>query len=215
MAITNLFIARHGETEYNRVNRMQGRGIDEPLNETGQLQSKAIAKFLEPYGLDIIFSSSLTRSRQTAELIAEKFDIDVVPYAELDEIGFGIFEGKYSHEIEDELNILHENWRNGKTHLAPENGESPKQALSRVRSRIIPLIDEYSGKNILFVLHGRLIRVLLSYWLGYGLERMHEIKHSNGGLNHLKWNGKAFEIICLNKTDHLQECFPKKVDSKG
>lgn len=214
MTKTNLFIVRHGETEYNRVGRMQGRGIDEPLNETGRQQAKATAAYLKDFGIDLAVSSSLKRSKQTAQIVADCFQVSLLSYKELDEIDFGIFEGKYSHEIEGDLDTVHERWQKGEIHLAIEGGESPSQALSRVRSRMVSIIEEHAGKNILVVLHGRLIRILLSYWLGYGLERMQEIKHSNGSLNHLRWNGKAFEIVCLHKTDHLQEFIPKKVDSQ-
>lgn len=212
MAKTDLFIVRHGETEYNRLNRMQGRSIDKPLNKRGRLQSKAIAEYLENYGLDLAVSSSLARSKETARLVAEKFDVEIRSYSELDEISFGIIEGRPADEIEHELKIMHEHWRNGDTDFALQDGESPREALGRVRSRMDSVIDEHSGKKILFVLHGRLIRILLSYWLGYGLERMHEIKHCNGSLNHLRWNSTAFEIVCLHKTDHLEELLPKEMD---
>ncbi|MDR8391759.1 histidine phosphatase family protein [Aliifodinibius sp. S!AR15-10] len=213
MPITNLFIIRHGETEYNRIGRMQGRGIDQPLNETGRLQARATAKYLKDFGIDIAVSSSLKRSKETAGIVADDYKVNLLSYKELDEIDFGIYEGQYSKDIQDELDTIHERWQKGEVHLAIEGGESPSQALDRVSRRMVSVIEEHEGKNILVVLHGRLIRILLSYWLGYGLERMHEIKHSNGALYHLKWNGKAFEIVCLNKTDHLQESLPKKVDS--
>lgn len=193
---------------------MQGRGIDEPLNSTGRLQAKAIAGYLENYGLDLAVSSSLVRSKETARLIAEQFGVEVQSYTELDEISFGIYEGRYQDEVGEELKKLHEQWKNGDTDIAPENGESPEEALARVRSRMESIIDDHSGKKILFVLHGRLIRILLSYWLGFGLERMHEIKHCNGSLNHLRWNSKAVEIVCLNKTDHLSNLSQDYSESK-
>lgn len=214
MASTNLFIVRHGETEYNRLNRMQGRGIDESLNERGRRQSKAIAGYLERFGLDLTVSSSLARSKETARLVADRFGVKVISYPELDEISFGIIEGKHSDEIENELKILHEQWKNGNLDFALQGGESPREALARVRNRMDSIISEHAGRNILFVLHGRLIRILLSYWLGYGLERMHEIKHCNGSLNHLRWNSNSVEIVCLHKTDHLKEFFPEKADSE-
>jgi len=194
---------------------MQGRGVDESLNKTGRAQSQAIAAYLEPFGLDLAVCSSLARSKETARLIAGRFGVEVESYPELDEISFGILEGRHKGEIEQELKILHEQWRNGNTGFALQDGESPEEALARVRGRMDSLINEHAGKNILFVLHGRLIRILLSYWLGYGLQRMHEIKHCNGSLNHLKWNSIAFEIVSLNKTDHLEEFFPKKLDSES
>ncbi|MFH5831560.1 histidine phosphatase family protein [Halalkalibaculum sp. DA3122] len=213
MSETNLFIVRHGETEYNRLGRMQGRGIDKSLNKTGRRQAEATASYLEEFGIDLAVSSSLKRSIQTAQVAANRFQVELVSYRELDEINFGIFEGKFSDEIQDDLEAVHRRWRNGEVDLAIEGGESPSQALSRVRGRMDSIIEEHAGKNILTVLHGRLIRILLSSWLGYGLERMHEIKHSNGSLNHLRWNGESFEIVCLDKTNHLEKNMSTKVDT--
>ncbi len=214
MSITNLFIIRHGETEYNRIGRMQGRGVDQPLNETGRRQAKATAVYLKDYGIDLAVSSSLKRSIQTAEIVAKNHRVNLLSYKELDELDFGIYEGKYSADVDEELTAIKERWQKGEVHLNLDGGESPSQALKRVKKRMQSIIEDHTGKNILVVLHGRLIRILLSYWLGYGLPRMQEIKHRNGSLNHLRWNGKAFEIVCLNKTDHLHERrIPKEVDS--
>ncbi|MDZ7690133.1 MAG: histidine phosphatase family protein [Balneolaceae bacterium] len=209
MSLTNLYIVRHGQTEYNRLDRMQGRGIDQSLNETGRLQAAATADFLSGHNLDLAISSSLKRSRETAQVVAERFNLNLFSYKELDEIDFGIYEGQHSSDIKDDLEMIQERWRRGQVQYAMEGGESPSQVLERVQGRTSAILKEHVGKNILIVLHGRLIRILLSYWLGYGLERMHEIKHANGGLNHLRWNGTAFEIVCLNKTDHLPEAAPE------
>ena len=213
VAITNLFIIRHGETEYNRLGRMQGRGIDEPLNETGRQQARHTARYLEKLGIDLAVSSSLKRSMQTAQIVADIHQVPLLSYKELDELDFGVYEGKYSEKVAKELDPLKERWQNGEVHLSIDGGESPVQALERVNTRMRSIIREHAGKSLLVVLHGRLIRILLSYWLGYGLERMQEIKHRNGSLNHLRWNGKAFEIVCLNKTDHLGQVAPEKIDS--
>ena len=162
MSTTNLFIIRHGETEYNKIGRMQGRGIDQPLNEKGRKQAEATARYLEEFGLDLAVSSSLKRSIETAKVIADEFDVNLLSYKELDEIDFGVFEGEFSKDVQAELDVIHERWQGGEVHLALDGGESPSQALERVRKRMASIIEEHTGKNILVVLHGRLIRILLS-----------------------------------------------------
>lgn len=204
MQITNIYVARHGETEYNRTRRIQGRGINEPLNETGRKQARAIARSLTESNIDHIFASSLERSVQTAEIIANQLELSVCSHAELDEMNFGIIEGKPIDEIQDNLEQLHHAWSSGNTDFALAEGESPEAVLQRVKMRTDLLIKEHSGQNILLVLHGRLIRVLLSHWLEYGLSRMHEIEHQNGALNHLQKQSDKIEPIFLNKTEHLQ-----------
>ena len=204
MSTTDIYIARHGETEFNRQGKMQGRGIDKPLNRTGRLQARAISDALKDESLDYIFSSSLMRSIETAEIIAWTLRMKYRSYPELDEMNFGKFEGKPSNEIDKDLNEVHQTWKNGNTGYAIEGGESPEMVLERVLSRTNNILEEHAGSTILFVLHGRLIRILLSNWLGYPLSDMHRIEHSNGALYHLKMNGGSFEADYLHMTDHLE-----------
>jgi len=202
---TNIFIARHGETEYNRLDRMQGRGIDQPLNKTGRMQAKAIADYLSDKAVDHIIASSLRRSMETAEIISWMFRKEYRYYKELDEMDFGELEGRPVEEIQSELNEIHEKWRRGDITHAPEGGESPSEVAGRVRNKINQILEEHFGSNILLILHGRLIRILLSGWLDYGLENMHRVPHTNGALYYFKLRKDTFEPQYLNKTDHLKE----------
>lgn len=182
---------------------MQGRGIDMPLNETGRLQARAISDYLKGHSLDYIFSSSLVRSMETAEIIAWSLRMKYSSYPELDEMNFGKLEGKPSAQVDEQLKKIHENWKGGKTDLAIEGGESPSMVLDRVRSRTASILREHTGSTLLFVLHGRLIRILLTDWLGYDLSEMHRITHSNGALYHLTHEDGIFQPEYLHKTDHL------------
>lgn len=204
MSTTDIYIARHGETEYNRRGRLQGRGIDIPLNKTGRLQAKAIADALKDAAIDHIISSSLMRAMETAEIIAWSLRMQYNSYPELDEMNFGRFEGRSTTEIEQELDHIHQTWREGNTEMAMEEGESPAGVLKRVLPRLHSVLEKHRDTTILFVLHGRLIRILLSELLGYGLSEMHRIEHSNGALYHLKETEGNFEAVYLHKTDHLE-----------
>lgn len=204
MSVTNIFLARHGETEYNRLNQMQGRGIDAPLNKLGRRQAEALAGHLKDQDLHYIFSSSLKRSRETAEFVGDACSLKVQAYPELDEMNFGVLEGRIMTEIEPELRKLQQNWKAGNTEFALEKAESPKMVLDRASTRAENIIREREKSNLLFVLHGRLIRILLSHWLKLGLPSMHRIGHSNGALYHLQWDGQRFESVYLNNTDHLR-----------
>ncbi|MDZ7715824.1 MAG: histidine phosphatase family protein [Balneolaceae bacterium] len=205
MSTTRIFIARHGETEYNRLNQMQGRGINKPLNKNGRMQAKAIADFLGSESIDHIFSSSLMRSMETAEIIAWSYRKEYKYYPELDEMDFGYLEGHSAEEIQSDLDEIHAKWSSGKVDFAPKDGESPVEVSNRILSRTSKIIEEHGGSNILFILHGRSIRILLSEWLGYGLENMHKVTHSNGALYHLEHTAGQFEPVYLHETEHLDD----------
>ena len=95
----DFYIFRHGETDCNREERWQGRGIDFPLNENGVAQAKALNSKLKDLGLEIIYSSPLKRAKQTAEIVAEKLGLKVCFLDELTEGCLGIVEGMKKEDI--------------------------------------------------------------------------------------------------------------------
>lgn len=203
MSNQRLFIIRHGETDFNRKDMMQGRGIDAPLNETGKKQSHQLATALKMETADQVIASSMMRSIQTAQTLAISQSLPIQSYDELDEMNFGKLEGKKSSEIEDELKRIHNEWALGNISLPMPGGESPLEVFERANGKLQELLLGPKSKTLFIVLHGRLIRILLSEWLGYGLKNMHKIDHHNGAIYHVIKNGASFEEVYLNKKDHM------------
>lgn len=204
MKYTRLFIVRHGETDFNKKGIMQGRGIDAPLNDTGTKQAELVAGTLEPEGAEKVIASSMKRAIQTARPLSERISRSIHTFSDLDEMNFGELEGKRSADIQDELHALHSTWAGGNvTHPIP-GGESPQEVFDRADSCIRGILNEDGPQTKVLFLHGRLIRILLSKWLGYGLKNMHKIEHQNGAINHLMKNQVSFNVVYLNRTDHLQ-----------
>lgn len=203
MKYTRLFLVRHGETEYNKKGLMQGRGIDAPLNEAGRKQADKVARFLEPEGAGEIISSSMIRAIETAQPLAERTGSTVQPFDELQEMNFGDLEGEKTSDIQKQLQEIHQRWTSGDIKHAIPGGESPAEVFERADGKIRKILNNGGNQTRVFFLHGRLIRILLSKWLGYGLENMHRIEHQNGAINHVLKNNVSFNIVYLNKTDHL------------
>ncbi|MFU8812046.1 MAG: histidine phosphatase family protein [Balneolaceae bacterium] len=203
MPITDVVLARHGETDYNLKKRLQGRGIDAPLNERGRQQSLRLSKRLQPSTGTVLTTSSLRRARETAEPMTAQYGVEASAYKELDEMDFGIYEGAQMTDIKSELEELHQAWKNGQTSLRVEGGESPEEVFERSNHRIRSLLEQNLTDRHFFILHGRLLRILLSAWLGYGLHQMHRIEHSNGAYYRLQFDGEQFIPKELHVTDHL------------
>ncbi|MEX0845943.1 MAG: histidine phosphatase family protein [Balneolaceae bacterium] len=200
-----LFIIRHGETDNNKAHIMQGRSLDASINELGKMQAQAICEAMEPYQIDKIVASGLVRTYETVEPLAQHRKLKIEKYPELDEIDFGDLEGKVFTEIQDQIEHLVEQWESGNVDCAPKNGESPREAFRRANAKAKELLESSDEESIVFMIHGRLTRILLSEWLGYGLKNMHKIEHQNGAINHLTWHDGKFKAVELNKTDHLLE----------
>lgn len=203
---TNLFLVRHGETEFNRQGIVQGRGVNAELNDTGLAQAKALAERMRGMSIDCIYSSPLRRAMQTAECVATALNIQDIPTdADLEEMSWGIFEGhSQSEELSSAFDEMKRRWHVGDHDYGVENGETLTQVQSRGVNAIDRILESEKGKRVLVVAHGRFLRILLATLLSdYGIRRMEELSHTNTGINHLIHSGSDFRAVVLNCTEHL------------
>lgn len=200
-----LFIIRHGETDNNKAGIIQGRSLDASINDLGKMQAEAIRDALEPFEVQKIVASGLRRTHETAQPLALQRKLEIHKHPELDEIDFGVLEGRSFTNIKDEVMEVHEKWKSGEVDFAPENGESPRKTFNRASGKVTDILEGSLEESVVFFIHGRLTRILLSEWLGYGLKNMHKIEHQNGAINHLTWHDGLFKAVELNKTEHLVE----------
>ncbi|MEO1021067.1 MAG: histidine phosphatase family protein [Bacteroidota bacterium] len=198
-----IFVVRHGETDFNRQQRIQGRGIDASLNDRGKEQARLVKDALEPEPIERVIVSSLRRTHETAKPLVLAKGLAVEGYQDLDEISFGNLEGRPFNDIKPMVMDLHTKWSSGQVDVRVDGGESPTEVFERAHTKALEIIEMASEEHLLFVLHGRLIRILLSEWLGLGLKNMHEIAHTNGSINKLVFEKGRFEAVYLNKTEHL------------
>ena len=101
MLFEAVYLARHGQTEWNVAGRRQGR-LDSPLTPHGLFQARRNALLLSNHQIDAVFSSPLARARTTAEILAEAIALPVVVLEELAEVAHGAWSGLTSAEIDSE-----------------------------------------------------------------------------------------------------------------
>lgn len=205
---TLIYFVRHGETEYNRKQIVQGRGIDSVLNETGKRQAAALARRLATVPFDAIYASPMRRARQTAAILARSHPEASLSYLEdLEEMAWGVFEGEPPSPHRDEaLGAIKRRWRQGIFDERIEGGESILDVQRRALRAVDHILEREEGRTVLAVTHGRFLRILLASLLDeYGLERMHELPHSNTAVNRIVCCNGAFEADLLNCTAHLEQ----------
>ncbi len=206
---STIYLARHGETDYNRNRIVQGRGVNSQLNATGHAQAERLAARLADVRLDAIYSSPLTRARQTAQKVREHQSEPVPPLrllSGLEEISWGELEGlPASRETRDAFDRLHAQWAEGDFDTPVSGGESIRDVQARVLDAWHTILDEEPDGEVLIVAHGRTMRVLLASILpGYGLERMQDVKHGNTSLNVLQVDGGRVTPTLLNCMSHWE-----------
>ena len=87
-----LYVARHGETEWNRLNKVCGR-TDSPLTDKGLQQAQLLAERLDSCSIDVIIASPLSRAQETARAVAERKHLPVLTDERLIEQDYGVYEG--------------------------------------------------------------------------------------------------------------------------
>jgi broad specificity phosphatase PhoE len=204
--MAEIYLIRHGETEYNRRNIVQGGGIDSDLNDTGRAQGLAFFNQYAHLPFDKVYCTQLKRTFQTIEGFAKLGnEIEVLP--ELNEFGWGALEGaEATPEIQEQFQEILVAWRKGDLHARVPEGESPVQAWSRALPGIERVMREAPAHGrVLICAHGRIMRVVLAQLLGYGLHRMDLFPHHNTALNLLSYNSSGrFRMLKINDTSHLQ-----------
>ena len=151
-----LYVARHGETQWNAMNKICGR-TDIPLTQRGLAQAKALAENTADLNIDIIIASPMIRAQQTAAAVSERCGIPVFTDERLIEQDFGIFEGMDRSTPEYLAN---------KRQFASRypGGESQMIVAHRVYGLVEELKEKYPGRNILLVCHGGVCRVIRTYF---------------------------------------------------
>ncbi|ARK10987.1 histidine phosphatase family protein [Fibrivirga algicola] len=205
MARKDIYIIRHGETDYNRRGIVQGSGVDADLNDMGRAQAMAFFQAYQHVPFAKIYTSTLIRTYQTVEPFIE-LGIAYEKLSGLNEISWGIMEGKIPNTLDDDYyrNLI-ENWSAGNTALPTEQGESPEQVVARQRPAIDYILAQADESPVLVAMHGRAMRILLSWLLDKPLARMDEFEHSNLCLYKLTHQSETglFTLDVANDTAHL------------
>ncbi len=196
MEPTTFYFVRHGESEGNAARVFTGQ-TDSPLTERGRQQAAAVAEELAQVKFDRIVSSDLSRTRDTAEVIAKRQGkpVEIVP--ELREIDVGDRTGKSF----DETRGL-PNW-NDQGFVSWPGGENLEQVLERTLGAIDRLTRESPGKTILIVGHGGVNRILLSHFLGI-LPKLDRTAGGNTNISVVHTDGKTHTVERLFATDHVK-----------
>ncbi|MBS0603945.1 MAG: histidine phosphatase family protein [Verrucomicrobia bacterium] len=190
----HLYLVHHGDTEYTVEKRLQG-WIDIPLNEKGKAQMSYLAKQYSSLKIDAIYSSSLLRATQSAEILAKGHDCPIVILPALKGEAHGNLEGLKKNEYENDPHFQKYN------DLSPEEviffsvGEGG-ESKADVARRAIPAIHEiclkHPGKNVVIVTHGGVLK-FLNFLLGnYSPEEIDDVPH--GQLLRLEGDGQHLRL---------------------
>jgi probable phosphoglycerate mutase len=199
-----IYVIRHGQTAHNAQGIIQGKGVNQSLNDKGRRQAQAFFDAYKEVPFEIIYSSSLKRAQETVGPF-KKLGIPHESYSELDEISWGDLEGTVSTTESDVVfQQLINRWRAGDIHAKTSpTGESPYDVQQR-QLRFLERLLATPYKKILIATHGRFIRAFMCTLTGKPLSEMENFTHSNLCLYKVRQlaDGK-FEIVMHCETEHV------------
>ena len=180
---TRICFVRHGETDWNIEQRMQGH-LDLALNATGEAQAAAAGRYFVDRQADALYSSDLLRARQTAQPIADALQRPMNVTAALREQHFGRSEGKVFAEIAalnpDDAQAL---VSRDPDYATPGGGESRRQHEARILNCIAGLVRVHPGQALVVVTHGGVLDVIYRRVHGLPPEAPRDYPIPNAGLN--------------------------------
>lgn len=151
--MTRLCIIRHGQTDWNLEGRYQGQS-DVPLNQNGLLQAASLIETLNGHTFAAIYSSDLTRARQTAEPIAKRLGMPVRLEPRLREINQGEWEGVLVDEIKARYAEIWSQRTVDPANVRPPGGETVGEVAQRVHAALDDIARLYPTGHVLVVSHG-------------------------------------------------------------
>ena len=187
-----VWLVRHGETEWARLGRHTGR-TDVPLTETGREQAGALGRRLAATKFDLVLTSPLSRAADTARLAG--FDGVAVVEPDLREWDYGALEGRLTAEIRDDYpgwSIWTGPWPEGET--VEEVGARADRVLARIRA---------ADGDVLLFSHGHLLRVLAARWLDLPPALGALFALSTATVSILGWDRENAVIETWNEDCHL------------
>lgn len=202
---TKLIIVRHAEAVGNAIREFHG-WTDSSITEKGHIQAKQVAERLKDVPIDVIYSSSLKRTMQTARYISEVKGLPVIQRDDLKEINGGLWEGMTWSELVKAFPKEYENWEERPhMHLMPE-GESMKDFQKRLINAVTDILDKEKGKNVCIVTHGTAIRALMCWFLNCSLEDIVKVPWcDNTAVTIVDHNGEKFIVDIEGDTCHLDD----------
>ena len=199
---TRVIAVRHGETAWNAELRIQGH-TDIALNARGRWQAAQLALALAHEAVQAVYSSDLSRARETAQAYAARAGLAVHVAPGLRERGFGHFEGRTFAEIETRWPDDAARWRRREPDFAPGDGESLRDFHRRCVQACAALAARHRGQTILVVAHGGVLDGLYRAATRTAVDAPRSWQLGNATVNRLLHSDEGFTLIGWNDDQHL------------
>jgi probable phosphoglycerate mutase len=200
--MATLLLTRHGETEWNRARRWQGR-LDSPLTKLGRRQANELAEQVDD--VDAVYSSDSGRARETAAIVAARLGHEVRVEPRLAEVDFGAWEGLTTAEIDERHPGATDRWNAGA--IAPTDGERDEAMAERVLQALRDIAERHPEGRVLVVTSGGPVRAAEAHARGVDQREARRLVATIGNCSLLELvvRGDAFEAADSDTRDERDQ----------
>ncbi len=198
-----IYLIRHGETEWNKEEIFRGRA-DISLNQTGFREAELIGEYLKSMDIHVVYSSPLSRARETARRIAQVFNLKVQPLEGIIDMSFGRWEGRPVKEVQIHEKELYQQWIERPHQVRFPGGESLDEVRIRAMDTLEGVVQAHHGNNIVLVSHRVINKVIISGILGLDNSHFWQIGQDPAAINLIQFKEGKFILSLLNETCHLK-----------
>jgi probable phosphoglycerate mutase len=209
---TYLLLIRHGENDWVGSNRLAGRTPGVHLNEKGKEQATALAELLGEQPIQAIFSSPLERCMETAQPLAQRLGMAVMPDSGVLEVDYGEWRGQNLKDLAKEPA-----WKMVQHYPSSfrfPGGETLQEVQQRAVATISRIHQTYPNQTVAIFSHGDVIRTTLAYYLGVHIDLFQRIAISTASVSVLALMNQRPMVLGMNYVASLPkfEIKPKKAD---
>jgi 2,3-bisphosphoglycerate-dependent phosphoglycerate mutase len=204
---TRILAIRHGQTAWNADSRIQGH-TDIALDAVGEWQAERLAQALAGEELQALYSSDLTRARQTAAPLAARTRLELRIDPGLRERAFGEFEGLSFAQIERRWPDQAEAWRRRDPDFGARGGEVLRAFRDRVVATVERLAQAHPAQSIALVTHGGVLDLLYREATRLALDAPRSWQLANASINRLLHSGEGLVLVGWADVGYLDATQP-------
>jgi broad specificity phosphatase PhoE len=201
--MTTLFLVRHGRTGWNKEQIFRGTK-DVPLDEVGKEEALLVGEQLKDKRIMAVFSSPLSRAKETAEAIARFHNVKVQVLAGLNDLNFGEWEGLSLQEVKNQYPDLYQRWQQEPQGVILPGGEGLDTVRSRAMEAVGDVVARHPQQVVALVSHRVVLKVLICALLGLANSHFWNIGQDTAAINCFQYQDGRWIVALLNDTCHLR-----------
>ena len=198
-----LILVRHGQTESNKLGRIQGIN-DSSLTDVGREQAESAACALVSDAPFALYSSPLRRALQTAEAIGSCAGVQPAEVKELIEMDVGKFEGLSGLQLRERFPEVMRSWDNDPASTVIPGGESLRDVRGRAWPAVQSLTERHESETVVAVTHNFTIHTIVCTALDMPLNNFRKLRIDLGSITRLEITSARTTLVSLNETWHLK-----------